>query len=88
MSNLTWSFEQFRSFAAKEGKDVAQVFDAMHAVVADTLLVAEPAFLQKWAQQAREQSGLQLHCAQHCYHLLGSCCLDRVRHFSLVRCMF
>ena len=57
MSNLTWSFEQFRSFAAKQGKDVAQVFDAMHAVVADTLLVAEPAFLQKWAQQAREQSG-------------------------------
>ena len=64
------------------------MFDAMHAVVADTLLVAEPAFLQKWAQQAREQSGLQLHCAQHCYHLLGSCCLDRVHHLNLMRGMF
>ena len=88
------------------------VFDAMHAVVAQTLLAAgkkkllfgplsmpknhqftqtgsgqtegtlpkrlcrvscvtEPAFLKKWEQTAREHPGQQLHCSQHCYHLLG-----------------
>ena len=73
LSNLTWSFEQLRSYAAKQGKDADQVIGAMHTVVANTLLVAEPAFLEKWEQQAREHSGQQLHCSQHCYHLLGTC---------------
>jgi hypothetical protein len=40
-------------------------------VVALTLLAAEPAFLKKWASQAAEHSLQQLHCEQHCYHLLG-----------------
>ena len=75
LSNLTWSFEQLRSYAAKQGKDADQVIGAMHTVVANTLLVAEPAFLEKWEQQAREHSGQQLHCSQHCYHLLGTCWL-------------
>jgi hypothetical protein len=76
LSNLTWSFEQFRNYVAKQGKDVEQVFGAMHSVVAHMLLVAEPAFLEKWRQQAHEHSGQQLHCSQHCYHLLGTCWLS------------
>ena len=73
LSNLTWSFAQFREYAANQGKDVEQVFDAMHSAVVKTLLVAEPAFLEKWRQQARQRSGQKLHCSQHCYHLLGGC---------------
>jgi hypothetical protein len=66
LSNLTWTFAKLKSYInAMTDTSGDSVFEAIHEVIAKTLLASELSFAAEFA------SALDGYTCQHCYQLLG-----------------